>query len=242
MSGLGIQRVFHRPVNVCAGQPKIAEIPNALYSGFEFRGNPREDRRQIVTKVRDIDQLVQAARKVFAEKGFDQARIEDIAGELGLLKGSLYYHVASKNELLYLVVRQEITPWLESVEPIVSSDAPARERMRLAIQQHMRNLQAHAASRLLFDEALNALQPKQHEEISRLYDQYTYLFVRVLKDGIASGEFRQDLQVRVASLAVVGMMNWSQRWFREHGAVSIDEVAATFSAMVLDGLGCGRAD
>src|SRR5690606_22034158 len=98
---------------------------------------PREDRRQTVTKVRDIDQLVQAARKVFAEKGFDQARIEDIAGELGLLKGSLYYHVASKNELLYLVVRQEITPWLESVEQIVSSDAPARERMRLAIQQHM---------------------------------------------------------------------------------------------------------
>lgn len=192
-----------------------------------------------MTKVRDIDQLVQAAAKVFAEKGYEQARIEDIAGELGLLKGSLYYHVSSKNELLYLVVRQEITPWVEAMEPIAAMEVSARERMRLAIAQHMRNLQTQPVSRLFFEDALEALQPEQRAEISGLYDHYTYLFVQIVKDGIAAGEFKAELPARVVSLAIVGMLNWSQRWFKENGAASIDDVSATFSTMILDGLGTG---
>ncbi|MGK2964096.1 MAG: helix-turn-helix domain-containing protein [Tepidiformaceae bacterium] len=53
-------------------------------------------------KIRDIYQLIEVAARVFAEKGFDQTRIEDIAAKLGLVKGSLYYHVSGKPGLLVL--------------------------------------------------------------------------------------------------------------------------------------------
>lgn len=194
-----------------------------------------------MTKVRDIDQLVQAAAKVFAEKGFEQARIEDIAAELGLLKGSLYYHVSSKNELLFLVVRQAVEPWIEALEPLATAEAPARKRLTDAIQQHMRHLWDQPVSRLFFEEALQALQPDQRAEISQLYDRYTYYFVRILKDGVASGEFRSDLNVRVVSLSLIGMMNWAQRWVKTDGPLSLDDIAESFAALILDGLATERA-
>ena len=59
-----------------------------------------------MTKIRDRDQLVEAAARVFARKGFDSASMEDIAAEVGVLQGSLYYHVSSKAELLFLVQRR----------------------------------------------------------------------------------------------------------------------------------------
>lgn len=194
-----------------------------------------------MTKVRDLDQLVQAAAKVFAEKGFEQARIEDIAAELGLLKGSLYYHVSSKNELLFLVVRQAVEPWLDAVEPIAVAEAPARRRLTDAIAVHLHHLYSQPVSRLFFEEALDALQPEQRAEISGLYDRYTYFFVRIIKDGVASGEFRSDLNVRVMSLSLIGMMNWSQRWVNEDGPLNLEAIAETFAALTLDGMSASAA-
>lgn len=194
-----------------------------------------------MTKVRDIDQLVQAAAKIFAEKGFEQARIEDIAGELGLLKGSLYYHVASKNELLFLVVRRAVEPWIEAAAEIAGRDEPARERLRVAILTHVRYLWEHPVSRLFFEEALEALQADQRAEISRLYDQYTYYFVHMIEEGVARGEFRPNLNPRVTSLALVGMMNWSRHWVKEGGPLGLDAIGESFAALVLDGMEAGPA-
>ncbi|TMJ43828.1 MAG: helix-turn-helix transcriptional regulator, partial [Alphaproteobacteria bacterium] len=52
-----------------------------------------------------LDDIVSAAAKVFRTKGYHAATVRDIAEEVGILKGSLYHHFASKEELLYLVVK-----------------------------------------------------------------------------------------------------------------------------------------
>lgn len=68
--------------------------------------------------------VVAAAALVFARKGYAEATVEDIADELGILKGSLYHHVRSKSELLYEVVREPVQEMVDSLEKIVATEAP----------------------------------------------------------------------------------------------------------------------
>lgn len=96
-----------------------------------------------MTKIRDRDQLVEAAAKVFAVKGFDAASMEDIAAEVGVLQGSLYYHVGSKAELLFLVQRRRLIDINACLDEVADSDLAPAGKLTRAIQEHLHYLEAN---------------------------------------------------------------------------------------------------
>ena len=72
-----------------------------------------------------LDDIVSAAAKVFRTKGYHAATVRDIAEEVGILKGSLYHHFASKEELLYLVVKEPIAQMYRAIAEIAAADLAA---------------------------------------------------------------------------------------------------------------------
>jgi len=79
-----------------------------------------------------LDDIVSAAAKVFRTKGYHAATVRDIADEVGLLKGSLYHHFDSKEELLYLVVKEPIAQMYRTMSEIAAADGRAADKLSRA--------------------------------------------------------------------------------------------------------------
>src|ERR1700720_4855888 len=77
-----------------------------------------------------LDDIVSAAAKVFRTKGYHAATVRDIAEEVGILKGSLYHHFDSKEDLLYLVVKEPIAQMYRTISEIAAADGTATEKLR----------------------------------------------------------------------------------------------------------------
>src|SRR5262249_22275563 len=97
--------------------------------------SPRTARHGALTResshpVANLDDIIAAAAKVFQTKGYHAATVQDIADAVGILKGSLYHHVKSKEVLLYLIVKEPIARIYERMTEIVDSDLPAAEKLR----------------------------------------------------------------------------------------------------------------
>src|ERR671922_348615 len=82
-------------------------------------------------------QIIDAAARVFREKGYDGATLRDIAKAAGLLPGSLYYHIRSKEELLRHIVGQPIRDLWAQLEDLVAANAPAADKLTRAMALHL---------------------------------------------------------------------------------------------------------
>jgi TetR/AcrR family transcriptional regulator, cholesterol catabolism regulator len=195
-----------------------------------------------VTKVRDLDQVLDAAARVFGEKGFEDARIEDIAAELGILKGSLYYYAATKAELLFLVTRRRLLVLIERIEGIAASQASPSGKVAAAVRAHLDQLDAfYPESRQWFtqpsrprgrDDGLDS----RREEIRDLNRRYRAVWRRIIGEGAAAGSFDADLDLDVATLGVLGACNWLTQWYEKDGRLQIEEISATLERLILGGL------
>lgn len=193
-------------------------------------------RREHVTKIRDRAQVVDAAAKVFAEKGFEAARLEDIASELGVLPGSLYYHINSKAELLLLVQQRRLATIARGMREIVASEASPPAKLEQAIREHLAHLERyHPESAQWFTRPARA-NSSFAEESDRLNREYLRSWVEVIREGIRSGDFRVDVDAPVVARAILGMCNWLPRWYRADGRLSMGEIARELTLFVFSGV------
>jgi AcrR family transcriptional regulator len=177
--------------------------------------------------------IIAAAAKVFQTKGYHAATVQDIADAVGILKGSLYHHFESKEELLYLIVKEPRARLYQTVADIVADDLPAAEKLRRAILAHLEAFAEHHPH--LF------VSLREQEEMKRRFrglasKQYERHWQQILREGVKSGEFRADLDIQVASYGLLGMLNWLYTWYDPHGRLSVREIAGQLSAMALAGV------
>jgi TetR/AcrR family transcriptional regulator, cholesterol catabolism regulator len=192
----------------------------------------RSQPRQVSAKKQ---QILEAATKVFRQKGYDRATLRDIANEARLLPGSLYYHIRSKEDLLRLIVEQPIRDLCAQLEDLVVADAPAAEKLGCAIGLHLHAFDAHYPS--LFVYLQNLLQvDAMRRPLQKQAKRYEECWQRLLIQGIQSGGFPPDLDVKVATFAILGMCNWMHRWYLQEGRLSIDDIIRQFTRLVLNGL------
>ncbi len=183
-----------------------------------------------------LDEIIAAAAKVFRTKGYHAATVQDIADEVGILKGSLYHHFESKEGLLYLIVKEPIARMYQTMGEIVATDLPAPEKLRRAILAHVEAFDRHYPHLFVYLREREEMKRRFREFIKLSPKQYERFWQQILREGIKSGEFRADLDVQVVSYGVLGMLNWLYQWYRPQGRLSIREVAEQFTAMALSGL------
>jgi TetR/AcrR family transcriptional regulator, cholesterol catabolism regulator len=180
-------------------------------------------------------QIIDAAARVFREKGYDGTTLRDIAKEAGLLPGSLYYHIRSKEDLLRLIVEQPIRDLHAHLEEVVASDAPAAQKLAQAIAAHLRCFDRHYP--YLFVNLRNMLQvDSMRSSMRKRAKRYEEFWQQILNQGVKTGEFPAGLDVKVVSFAILGMCNWMHRWYRQEGRLSMEEIIQQFTGLVIDGL------
>ena len=183
-----------------------------------------------------LDEIITAAAKVFQTKGYHAASVQDIADEVGILKGSLYHHFESKEELLYLIVKEPIAGLYETVGEILASEAPAAEKLRRAILAHLEAFHRHHPHLFVYLRETEDLKRRFRATTQLSPKTYERFWQQILREGMKTGEFRADLDVPVISYGLLGMLNWLYKWYDPSGRLGVREVADQFSSLALGGL------
>jgi TetR/AcrR family transcriptional regulator, cholesterol catabolism regulator len=191
-----------------------------------------------MTKIRNRQQLIDAAAKVFAAKGYEAARLEDIAAELGMLQGSLYYHVSSKAALLRLVLGTRFEEMISTLEGISTSSASPRDKLRQAIREQLRYIERYLPeSPHWFTDPYDPRRPDEDAEESReMLRRLRAAWKSIVQQGVAAGDLKDKVDPSVTVLFILGMTNYVARWYDADGPASIDDIAEAQFELVWSGI------
>ncbi len=187
-----------------------------------------------------LDDIVAAAAKVFRTKGYHAATVRDIADEVGILKGSLYHHFESKEALLYLVVKEPIAQMYQTIAAIAEAGLAPTEKLRRAILAHLEAFDRHYPHLFVYLRERELVKRRFREMIGFSPKDYERCWQQILREGVEQGEFRPDLDIQVTSYGLLGMLNWSYKWYDPQGRLSIGEVADQFTSMAIAGLAVAK--
>ena len=211
-----------------ASSPKTPRKPR---SGKRKDGRATASMREQVMAFKR-EQILNAAGTLFYELGYQGTTLERVARELGVTKPFIYYHFKDKAEILSEISKRGISRANEVLRASLASEGPATERLYQAVKAIMHTIvhsQRYTAiyfrEQKNFDEAIRVPLEKMHREFDEL-------LARLLQDGVDSGEFRVD-DLRLASLAIGGMVNWAYSWYREDGRLSEDELCEGMARLAL---------
>lgn len=182
------------------------------------------------------EELVAVACRVFAERGFDGASLQDVADEFGVLKGSLFHYIQSKDELLFEIIEGTYTGAQTAVWAKAEQDGPAVERLRRVIVAYVEYISRHLDAMTVWLHDFRALPEPQRESIRRLEERDRRQLIELIEQAKREGGVRQDVDPRLASLALLGAMNWVHRWFRPRGGLTAREIGDAFATYFLEGL------
>jgi AcrR family transcriptional regulator len=184
-------------------------------------------------------ELVAAAARLFSRRGYHGTSMRDLGDELGLLRGSLYAHIGSKEELLFDVVREGAARFLERGRAAYGSPGPASARLRAFLVAHVETAIEHLDAATVFLNEWRYLSDGRREEIRVQRDAYEAMVKRIVAEGVASGEFRADADVAFAARLVLSAGNWTYTWYRPDGELTPKEIGQRFARLVIEGLANG---
>lgn len=183
--------------------------------------------------------ILDAAAKTFRQKGYAATTVIEIAKAADMQAGSLYYHFRSKDELLEEVLdlgMRRVHEAVEKSQERLPPDTPNGERIRAAVEAHLTTLLKHddytSANIRIFGQVPEEVQ-RRHV---RLRDAYAALWRRILNKAQKSGVLRNDVDLGLVRMLLMGALNWSVEWYKP-GRTSIQTVADYVCLMLFNGIG-----
>jgi TetR/AcrR family transcriptional regulator, cholesterol catabolism regulator len=178
-------------------------------------------------------ELTRNAARLFAERGYHGTSIGDLAEAMGVQKGSVYAHIASKQDLLYEAMREGATAFHAALDAI-DERLPATEKIRLALRAHLRVVAEQLDVATVFVREWRYLEGDRREEILRERRRYEERFRALFREGRELGELRTDLDEASAALLALSAANWAYTWLAP--GRDTDELADRFYALLVDGM------
>ncbi len=180
--------------------------------------------------------ILRVAARLFRQRGYHGTSMQDIAGALGLQRGSLYHHIESKEDLLFKIMEGGVGRLIAAVEPVVTSDLGPAEKLEALIVAHVRCITRSLDNLTVFLTELRSLSPERLRAIVARRDRYEALVRRVIQEGIAAGTFSPELDVRFSGIAVLAVCNWLYQWYRSDGPQGPEEIGRAFARLLLRGM------
>jgi TetR/AcrR family transcriptional regulator, cholesterol catabolism regulator len=168
---------------------------------------PRQDNRR--------QQLLDVAARLFRERGYHVTSMREIAHEVGMLSGSIYYHFSSKEELLLAVYEEGLRHIAEQVDAAVAERNTPWERLEAGCTAHLEALLELSDYTQVMIRVLPPEGGKVAERLLELRDQYEARF-RELIGALALPETADRRYLR---LLLMGGLNWSHVWYRQGGDI-----------------------
>lgn len=179
--------------------------------------------------------ILEAAAKIFSEKGFHATSMQDIADAVHLQKASLYHHFSSKQEILVDILDQALDLLNSRLEAVQSQALSPDVKLRQAMVSYLQTIaeNQNLAAVLLLE--LRALDPEFKARQAPRREKFESLWRDLIIEGKQQGLFN-NVDPSLTGRAILGVMNWTVTWYRRDGPRSAQEIASIFADLLLDGL------
>lgn len=174
----------------------------------------------------DENAILAAAIKLFRSKGYHATSMQDIADEVGLLKGSLYHHIDSKESLMLAVLRRSVRDVSAAVETAVAGQATARMKLRAAIAAEIEAMAKHQDEILIWVSERGRL-PSGFAKIEVEAKAVDDILFKIVQQGVKEKIWVNNSH-SVVTRAVLGMIISFPAWYRAGGPLSAQEIAEQF--------------
>ena len=190
----------------------------------------------MVTTRRSRADVVAAAGRLFADKGYHGTSMRDLGRELGLLGSSLYSHVESKEDLLVDVVADGAELFQASAAQALSTEGSGAERLEALIAGHVDVVLDNLDVVRTFLNEARMLDSEHRTRVIDSRDEYEASFRSVIDEGRRDGSFRKDIDPKTASIFILSVLNAIERWYRPEGELSRDQLVERISRFCVGGL------
>ena len=190
--------------------------------------------------LRRADEIIDAAARVFAERGYHGTSTQAIADVLGMRQASLYYYFPSKEAALELVCARGIDGFVEGAEAVMRKDVPPLEKLARLIASHLAPIETMPDYVRVFINERRYLPDGQPPPHRPQEPPHRALLRAVIRAGIDDGSIRAGTDARLAMLAVLGMCNAVINWREADRARTSTRIAAEFASLIANGARCPR--
>jgi TetR/AcrR family transcriptional regulator, cholesterol catabolism regulator len=183
------------------------------------------------------EDVVRAAGRLFAERGYHGTSMRDLGRELGLLGSSLYSHVGSKEELLVEVVERGAVLFQAAADAALAEPGRPEDQFRSLLAGHVAVVLDHRDEVRTFLYEADALDDDRRARVIEARDRYESAFRDVIRRGIGSGTFRAGLDPKLAAIFVLSILNAIERWYRPEGLLDRQSLVVELTRFVWEGIG-----
>lgn len=185
--------------------------------------------QKIARKKREI---LRSAAAVLAEKGYHGTTMEEIAANLLMTKGSMYYYFKNKDDLLYHCHQMILEISLEKIEQVVSSDLNPVEKLKSAIKAHIQLATSEKSMFMIMDKPYQKFSDEQLDEVLVQRRNYGHYFDKIIEEGIEKQIFDR-IDTKMVRFIILGALNSIHQWYNQDGPQSVEDIADAFSDYLL---------
>lgn len=198
----------------------------------QMRPAQTEGVRMARRRVTSVQELVDAAARVFERVGYVDATIADIAAEAGVSKPTVYQYVDSKRWLLETIVEQIIYPLRHNIEQILTTDQSPRDKLIAFIRVQIESAITYRTYYAVLTADQHQLSPQALRNYLSWARDVNHATEKLLHECVESGVVRGDLDIGTSANLLNGMLLSIARWFHTSGRVNADELVQQVLGML----------
>lgn len=200
-------------------------------------GAPRSNGDSPGAQTERWNEILNVAADVIYEKGYSSTTIQDIANRVGMLKGSLYYYIRTKEDFLFGIIDEVQVRGLEVLEEVRRLNGDPVQRLHAFVERYARFTIENRVKASVFDRDFRSLSPERKQQLVRERDLYDEFVRSILREGMQADVFAAELDVVVVSNVIFQTVNSVYRWYNPDGSRSVDEISRMLADFAIGGAG-----
>lgn len=186
------------------------------------------------------EQILTEAVELFYELGYQRTTLEMVAERLGMTKPFIYYHFKDKAQILFEISRRGISRGNEVLKEALTAPGSPSVRLHGAIKAIVKTILSSQRYTAIFFREQKNFDSDIRAPLEDMHREFDDLLAGLLQQGVKKREFHIE-DIRLCSLAIGGMLNWSYTWYRESGRLSADAICDGMAGMVMQLVGAPRS-
>jgi len=182
------------------------------------------------------ERIIETALVLFEKNGYHGVTVDQIVFKSGTSKGGFYHNFKSKDELLYHIHDVFISYVLEKAREAYDDFETPVTRLCAIIQSFTKVFDMYKPHITVFYQESMYLTGEFNQRINEKRDDYRKLLTQVIREGQDQGEFRAEVPADISAMAIIGMVNWTYKWFNKDGPLTIESIARIFNDLLLHSL------
>jgi TetR/AcrR family transcriptional regulator, cholesterol catabolism regulator len=182
-----------------------------------------------------LEEVLRSAANIFFAKGFHATSIEDVARDVGMLKGSLYYYIKSKDDLLFQLLLAGIEDGDAYIARHIDPKADPVEQLERAIRAQIDYIIQNKVPFGLFLHEFDSLSGKRQHKLTAVMSRYNNRFVELVQKGQQQGKLMKGEPWIIVN-GMLGMCNWLYRWHDTDHISDNEQIKQVFLDVIFKGI------